>query len=145
MVEQMNETVKQLDADWQANLVVLATTLSDLRVGDSVIEELTDHVQRIQQRIDELEGAAVLDQTEKGNPNKAINGANESERRKQTASLLATLRAQPEHQIHDLCVSRDELTANLTTRQMVRRVNLDTVTLQKLKLEHIDSILKALQ
>jgi hypothetical protein len=136
-----NTMLVKLEEDWQIALDALSNALSDARLAGYIIADVAEQIKLRDREIERLEGAAVLEAT---SPLGAINGTNESTRKKQTVSLLETLRNQPEHPIKLLYEKQEYLRGQLDDNQRQRDAATDAITINKLKLEHVNALLRAL-
>ena len=136
----MNTEIGYFHQDYLETVARLEALMADARNRGNKIVDSAEIIRSCERDIERLEGAEILQQT---SPTGAINGTNESSQKKQTASLLETLKNQP-GPISDLYAENDSNKAALEAYKRVHAADLDDITVCKLRLEHINAVLRAL-
>ena len=127
----------ELNVLWGREVGVLEHMMEAARSEGYKAIALTEAMQHREREIERLEGAEILQQT---SATGAVNGSNESTRKKQTASLLQTLKSQP-GEIQKLYAEQEEDRVKFTASQHLRDQALDAIVICKMKIAHVDILL----
>lgn len=125
---------------WKSEIHKLETLMEDARERGFKIANMMECLKTRERTIEANENALILEQTK---PDGIINGKNEETRKAQRAAFLETIRQQdPLLSLYSL-QEHDKL--ELIAVQQLREENLDAIVISKMKLNHYDSVLRALQ